>query len=106
MALKSQPTVHRSVVDFCLWAVAGAGLVLALLTPFTIGPIALPIALALAVTLGRWGRGGKASMLGTLAGASALPLYVAFLDRQGPGEVCRASSDGGSDCVDQMSPWP
>ncbi len=43
---------------------------------------------------------------GVIAGA-ALPLfYVAWLNRQGPGESCRSFGTGGQECTQMWSPWP
>ncbi|HYN67809.1 MAG TPA: hypothetical protein VES93_13045 [Ornithinibacter sp.] len=43
---------------------------------------------------------------GLLVGLSIAPLYIAWLNRSGPGLVCTTTSDQSSSCVDQWSPWP
>lgn len=42
---------------------------------------------------------------GLLLGAGLVLLYVAFLHRQGPGEVCTSDAVS-TTCVDQLNPWP
>ncbi len=41
-----------------------------------------------------------------LSGAGVLPLVVAWLNRDGPGDVCRAIGDAGQECTEEWSPWP
>lgn len=41
-----------------------------------------------------------------LAGLGAAALFLAWLNRGGPGEVCKPLSDDGMSCVDAASPWP
>ena len=38
--------------------------------------------------------------------AAALPLALAWLNRQGPGTVCAEGVTGASACVVQSNPWP
>jgi len=42
---------------------------------------------------------------GFLVGLSTAPLYIAWLNREGPGLVCTTTADSMS-CSDQWSPWP
>jgi hypothetical protein len=42
---------------------------------------------------------------GFLVGLSTAPLYIAWLNRGGPGLVCTTTPDSMS-CADQWSPWP
>lgn len=42
---------------------------------------------------------------GVVAGLALPVLYVAWLNRGGPGEVCRTLA-GGQECLDAWSPWP
>jgi hypothetical protein len=44
--------------------------------------------------------------VGLLAGLSVTPLYLAWLNRHGPGTVCKSYGRDGSSCEDQWSPWP
>jgi hypothetical protein len=41
-----------------------------------------------------------------LSGAGIVPLVVAWLNRDGPGDVCRAIGGAGSECTEEWSPWP
>jgi hypothetical protein len=44
-------------------------------------------------------------MGGLLTGAAIPVVFVAWLNRDGPGEVCSRSATGES-CGDEWSPWP
>ena len=44
-------------------------------------------------------------MPGLLVGLSTAPLYIAWLNRSGPGLVCTTTSRSAT-CVDEWSPWP
>lgn len=86
------------------WAGVAILLCLALLTPFTIGPIAALLACpVLVVLLRRHGADGAA--VAALVGAGALPLVIAYLNRHGPGDFCTRTASSES-CEEQWSPWP
>jgi hypothetical protein len=93
------------LLEFAAWTLVGAGTALALLTPMTIGPfVALGVLVVVAALL-RWRGRPNCSVAGLLSGAGLIPLYVAYLNRGGPGEVCSAIRDG-QECADEWSPWP
>jgi hypothetical protein len=46
-----------------------------------------------------------AGVAGLVSGFGLPLLYVAFLNRSGPGMICTATATGTS-CADQWSPWP
>jgi hypothetical protein len=93
-----------TVAAFLWWCLAGAGLCLGVLTLLTIGPFVLLATFALCgfllwrLELG-WG------MAGLLSGAALPVWYVAWLNREGPGQVCRGDARAVT-CTDQWSPWP
>jgi len=88
---------------FCAWFLVGALASLALLTVLTVGVFLLPIALVAAVFLATR-RGRRAGLAGLVSGFGVPLLYVAFLNRGGPGNVCTRTATGQS-CVDEYSPW-
>jgi hypothetical protein len=93
-----------SVGAFLGWCLVGAAWGLSILSLLTIGPFVLLFTLMLVgVMLWRvdfgWG------MAGIISGASLPVLYVAWINRGGPGEVC-SHFDGGESCTDEWSPWP
>ena len=91
--------------SFVAWTAVGAGACLALLTLLTIGPFVLVAVLAaLAVLIPRRGS-VEHGVTGLLSGAGLLALYIAYLNRDGPGEVCRSSATEQS-CTSEWSPWP
>ncbi|MGX1548715.1 hypothetical protein [Streptomyces adustus] len=89
---------------FCVWFVVGALGSLGLLTALTIGPYLLPGAVAAAALLAVR-RGSSAGLPGLVSGLGVPLLYVAFLNRAGPGNVCTTTASGQS-CVDEFDPWP
>jgi hypothetical protein len=89
---------------FALWCVAGAGASLGVLSLLTIGPFVLLLTLVLCGLL-LWRLDFGAGMAGLLSGASLPVLYVAWLNRAGPGTVCTTSLTE-QRCDDEWSPWP
>jgi len=86
------------------WAVVGAGAALGVVSILTIGIFVLPATGALAAAL-IWKRHPSGAGPGLLAGLALVPLYVAYLNRSGPGFVC-ATSAVSQTCTQEMSPWP
>lgn len=89
---------------FLGWAAVGACLGAALLTPLTIAPVLLVVAVAAAALLLRRRRLNRACW-GLLAGAGLISLYVGYLNRGGPGQVCTTTVTA-QHCVSEWSPWP
>jgi len=101
-------TSSRSAVPWSstlVWASVGAlgafGIAgLATIGLFLLAGAALVAGVALAVPALR-----PPSLPGLLVGLSTAPLYIAWLNRDGPGLVCTTTADSMS-CIDQWSPWP
>jgi hypothetical protein len=97
-------TNRSDLLWFGAWSGIGALYALALLGAMTIGILVLPVAVVATVSIGRRRR-ARVGIPGLVSG-TALPLmYVAYLNRDGPGTVCSAIPRGQS-CVDEWSPWP
>ena len=92
-------------VWFVAWIFVGITFVFALLGAMTIGVFVLPVACGLAVFVATR-RGSSAGIPGLISGASLPLFYVAYLNRDGPGNVCRSFADGGSACSEEWSPLP
>ena len=90
---------------FLGWAAVGACVSVALLKPLTIGALALVIAAATAALLVWRRRGLDWSCTGLLSGAGLVLLYIAYLNRGGPGQVCTTTATA-QQCVSEWSPWP
>jgi hypothetical protein len=93
-----------SVPAFLAWCVIGAALCFGVLSLLSVGPLVL---LATFIVCGflLWALDFGWGMAGMLSGA-ALPLfYVAWLNREGPGEVCTYMATS-AECGDESSPWP
>lgn len=89
---------------FVLWALLGAGGCLALLGALTIGIFVAPVVAVLALVLLK-ATGADRSIVGAVSGASLILFYVAWLNRDGPGEVCRVDRNV-TECGEQWNPWP
>ena len=90
---------------FVAWFLLGVGYVVAVLGALTIGVFVLPVAVVATVTVATR-RDATEGIPGLISGF-ALPLfYVAYLNRDGPGTVCKVLRDGGRGCSEQWSPWP
>jgi hypothetical protein len=87
---------------FAGWAASGAGLVVGFIS---LGPIALIPAVALILFLSMLDGAGPAAW-GLLAGAGALLLFVAYLQRDGPGTHCHSTPSGGYGCGESLDPRP
>jgi hypothetical protein len=93
-----------SALAFLGWCVAGAAGCFGVLSLLTIGPFVLLLTLMLIGVL-LWRVEPGWAMAGMISGAAAPGLYVAWLNRDGPGEVCTSTATG-TECGDQWSPWP
>ena len=62
-------------------------------------------AVALAIALTRWPRARNRTAAGLLSGLGLVPLFVAYLNRGGPGTVCVSTATSQS-CTQEWSPWP
>jgi hypothetical protein len=97
----SQPLIW----PFFAWVVVGAGACVAMLSLPSIGVfVALPV-IAAATLLLWWPRGRTIAMFGAVSGLGLVLLYVSYLNRGGPGDVCSATTTGQS-CITEWSPWP
>jgi hypothetical protein len=88
---------------FLTWLVIGAAGSLGFLTIPTVGLYLLPVSgVAAGVAASR--RGALGGLPGLLSGAGLPLMYVAYLNRQGPGTICTTTATSQS-CVDEWSPW-
>lgn len=89
---------------FALWVVVGAGLCVGVLSMLTIGPFVLLVTFVVIGVL-LWRPGFGHGMTGLVTGAAVPLLWLAWLNRHGPGTYC-TSSGTGSSCTDEWTPWP
>lgn len=90
---------------FGVWLVAGASWVVTVLGALSIGVFVLPLAIALTVLLATR-RTSSVGVPGLISGAALPFLFIAYLNRGGPGNVCSTFPDGGQGCRQEWSPWP
>jgi hypothetical protein len=95
---------QRSWPWFFAWFVLGAGYALSVLGALTIGVFILPFVVAGTIVVVRRS-GSREGAAGLISGLALPLLYVAYLNRDGPGTVC-TSSAGGQSCTEEMNPWP
>ncbi len=93
-----------TLAAFAWWCLAGAGMCFGLLALLTVGPLVLLATFILCGFL-LWRLDFGWGMAGVLSGAGLPVLYVAWLNRGGPGEVCHGDARAIS-CADAWSPWP
>ncbi|MGZ4713791.1 MAG: hypothetical protein ACXVJ7_05535 [Acidimicrobiia bacterium] len=86
------------------WFAVGAAYTLAALGAMSIGILVLPVAVAATIVVATR-RTSSVGLPGLVSGFGLPFLYVAFLNRDGPGTVCSVSANA-TDCTDEMSPWP
>jgi hypothetical protein len=89
---------------FIAWAAVGAAFAFGVLAILSIGLFVLAIDAVVAVVLARHPQ-ARASLTGLVSGLGLPLLYVAFLNRAGPGMVCTTTATSQS-CADEWSPWP
>jgi MYXO-CTERM domain-containing protein len=89
---------------FLAWLVVGVAWMFVLLGAMTIGILLVPLALTGTILLARH-RSAAIGAYGLVSGLGLPFLFVAYLNRDGPGEVCRTVRSG-SRCTEEWSPWP
>jgi hypothetical protein len=92
-----------SVAAFAGWCVVGAAGAFAVISLLTVGPLVLLVTLILAGVL-LWRVDFGWAMAGMITGAGVPVLFLAWLNRGGPGEVCTRTATELS-CTDEYSPW-
>jgi hypothetical protein len=107
LQLGAQVLVVRERVVKALWCVVWffVGALWSLSFISFIGVITLPIAIVVTALL-CLRPGPRAGSVAALSGLAVPFLYVAWLNRSGPGTTCRTFAGGGSECVEHMSPLP
>jgi len=89
---------------FTAWLLVGAGYALSLIGVASIGLFVLPLPVLATVLLARR-QPATRGLPGLISGLGVPLLYVAYLNRAGPGTICTAIT-GGQECHDEWSPWP
>jgi len=98
------PGTRAGLPWFFAWAAVGAGFAFGVLAALSIGVYVLAVTVAATVLLVRNPRSGS-GVTGIVSGLGLPLLYVAFLNRSGPGTVCTTTLTSQS-CTEEWSPWP
>jgi hypothetical protein len=69
----------------------------------SVGMFVVPVALATTAFVAK--RSNGLGAFGFVSGLGIPLLYVAYLNRRGPGDVC-TTHPGGQSCAQEWSPWP
>gem|GEM_PF-2640933 len=94
-----------SPVGYVLWTLVGGLFSFGIMSILTIGPWAIIASVVLTIIGLADPSLRNRSVLMLISGIGIPVLYVAWLNRDGPGTVCR--TDGASTlCGDEWSPWP
>ena len=88
---------------FFVWALFGSSWALAAVS---LGPLLLVPTALLGVFLWRWRPASRRSAFGLVSGVGVLLLYVAWLQRDGPGTTCRHIPPAGIQCDQHLNPLP
>ena len=89
---------------YVLWFIAAGLCTTGLAALYTIG-VPLVAAGAALVAFLAYSKRLRPAWPGAIAGPAAPLVYIAYLNRSGPGTVCTGSATGSS-CTDQYAPWP
>ena len=89
---------------FAVWMLLGAGWCLAILAVLSIGVFIAPVVLVFTVLVTRQ-PAARASLGGVVSGLGLPMLYVAYLNRHGPGMHCTSTPTSES-CTNEYTPWP
>lgn len=90
---------------FFAWAAVGAGYAFGILAALSVGVYVLAVTVVATVLLIRSPQ-ASSGLTGIVSGLGLPLLYVAFLNRSGPGTVCTTTPTGGQTCGEEWSPWP
>lgn len=89
-------------VWFAAWLIVGAVYAFSFLS--FAGLFTLPIAILLTILLARTGS-SSAGLPGLVSGLGLPLLYIAYINREGPGNVCHSTATSQT-CSEEWSPWP
>ena len=91
--------------SFFAWPLVGAALAFSVVSAMTIGIFLLPFVLVGLFALLKWG-GDRKSSAGLFSGAGLPFLFIAYINRNGPGNICTPYGQGGQQCTQEGSPLP
>lgn len=94
-----------SPLSFALWALVGACLGLGAFGIMTIGVVFIVLGVALAAICLNMPRFRNMSAVAAISGLGLPCLYIAWLNRGGPGEVCEQTNSS-LHCYEAWNPWP
>jgi hypothetical protein len=90
---------------FLAWMGVGVAYAIGVLGALSLGIVALGLAVLATFLLGSRPE-ARSGFAGIISGIGVGLLYVAYLNRAGPGIVCTTTATGDSSCVERWNPWP
>ncbi len=105
MRVSEQPSGDAPRAWFLAWLAVGTAYSLSIISATTTRIFVLPIAIAATVFLATRPHSGRV-LPGLLSGLSLPLLYVAYLNRSGPGTVRNALRGSCEQCTHRWNPWP
>ena len=94
-------TTGPTWAGFIFFALIGAGFILGFLTLSVLFVVPIVVAVVLMVVRPNVMK----SSVGLMAGAGLVLIYVAYVQRRGPGTVCWQTATA-SGCDEYLNPWP
>jgi hypothetical protein len=102
--LHQDVSLRTRIAALVLWFAVGVSYGFGVAALLTVGALLLLVALAgTALLVSR--RATRGGWPAAICGPAIVLLYIAYLNRNGPGTVCTTTGTGGS-CVDEYAPWP
>ena len=103
--VESRPVAESGVLPALWWLIAGTLVGLGTAAILTLGLLLLIPGYAMVGVGVLWPRLRNQAAGMMLTGAATAPGLIAWLNREGPGEVCHTVGDT-TGCSERWSPWP
>jgi hypothetical protein len=103
--VRDEPGARVAAWKYGWWALVGAAFAFGLAGALTVGFLFVGAGLVLLLVGLFTPALRNSSALGAVGGLGVAPLYVAWLNKDGPGRTCR-TADGVTTCIEQWNPWP
>jgi hypothetical protein len=93
------------IAALILWFAVGVSYGFGIAALLSVGVLFLLVATA-GTALLAWRPSTRSGWPAVICGPAIVLLYIAYLNRNGPGTVCTRTGSGGQSCADEYAPWP